>query len=269
SQYYLAENSGTAESPSFEAPEASPFGIPLPVVGSQVPEFADLDADGDLDLMLGVDYNGVFYYQNLRNNIIPSSEDAAVNGLINEPYYFDYTDFPFSDIDGDFLQGVRITRLPDVGTLSLNDVPLTENALVPVAELMNMAFTPETDGLGTPYADFDFQVTDGTEFNCTNFTMSINILLTGLDEVEANALWQVHPNPASTFLNVQGRLSAGTTSAQIRVLDSQGRSIQSRVEQITDGRLEIEVPVALLPAGLYWIEISSGSDYSTVKFIKK
>ena len=50
-QYY--ENTGTANAPAFAAPVQNPFGLTT-VYYSTLASFADLDGDGDLDILRGV-----------------------------------------------------------------------------------------------------------------------------------------------------------------------------------------------------------------------
>ena len=58
------ENTGTAASPAFARPEYDPFWIDAPRLSCGL-DFADLDGDGDLDLVLG-EYLGDFrYYENV------------------------------------------------------------------------------------------------------------------------------------------------------------------------------------------------------------
>ena len=82
--YY--ENTGTASAPTYTARIANPFnGID---VGSfSTPTFADIDGDGDPDLVLGEENGNLFYYENTGTASSPTY--TARTGTAN----------PFSGID--------------------------------------------------------------------------------------------------------------------------------------------------------------------------
>lgn len=95
-------------SQSFGTPTENPFGITMEELTSEFhfPSFADLDNDGDYDLLLS-DFDGVYrYYENQGNATDPSFGSFELN-----PFGISQVDFPncscnsmtqkFADIDGD------------------------------------------------------------------------------------------------------------------------------------------------------------------------
>ncbi|WP_420583211.1 FG-GAP-like repeat-containing protein [Reichenbachiella sp.] len=118
--FYL-KNTGSASAPAFEeqTDEANPFSN---IGESEVPEFArielkgpesslryshpsfaDLDKDGDMDLILGDKYGSIQYYKNTGSSSAPSFEEQT--GSANNPFEGEtggeYSAPAFVDIDGD------------------------------------------------------------------------------------------------------------------------------------------------------------------------
>jgi len=98
-QFNYHENTGTAGSPSFAAGQVNPFGL------TSVNQFnfmsaADLDDDGDMDLITGEYYGQIKYFENLGDETTPLFAAPVNNpfGLVGGGYIF----MPnLVDIDGD------------------------------------------------------------------------------------------------------------------------------------------------------------------------
>ncbi|MCO6413443.1 MAG: tandem-95 repeat protein, partial [Thiogranum sp.] len=116
----------------------------------------------------------------------PAGADSTVTTLEDTDYVFSSTDFGFSDpVEGDAFLAVRITTLPDAGTLTL-----TGSGAVAAGDFINttdidagkLVFTPAADANGTGYASFSFQVQDdggtsngGVDLGPTANTMTIDV----------------------------------------------------------------------------------------------
>jgi hypothetical protein len=99
-QYY--QNTGTASAPSFTTAVQNPFGLMSTSLFAW-PTFADLDADGDKDLMLGEYYGFLRYFENTGTasapaftNMGPSPFGTTTVSLTAHPALADI------DSDGDF-----------------------------------------------------------------------------------------------------------------------------------------------------------------------
>lgn len=95
--YY--RNTGSAAAPAFAAPLVNPFGL-TGVVANAVPTIADLDDDGDLDVLVGNDDGDLAYFANTGTAAAPAFAGAALNpfGLVN----LDFEATPdLADLDGD------------------------------------------------------------------------------------------------------------------------------------------------------------------------
>uniref|UniRef100_UPI0034DE2AFB FG-GAP-like repeat-containing protein n=1 Tax=Candidatus Thiodubiliella endoseptemdiera TaxID=2738886 RepID=UPI0034DE2AFB len=100
-KYY--QNTGTTSNPAYEAKtgDDNPFND-IDVTGYSTPNLADIDGDGDLDLVVGENYGTLKYYQNTGSTSNPAYEAKTggsnpFNG-INAGYFPKPT---LADIDGD------------------------------------------------------------------------------------------------------------------------------------------------------------------------
>lgn len=105
--FFYFENTGTASAPSFELPVENPFGLAdiSPTADDyNQPTFADLDQDGDLDIIAG-DNNGDFYYfENTGTVSAPAFAAVVMNpfNLVNASGVVGYYTNPtFVDLDND------------------------------------------------------------------------------------------------------------------------------------------------------------------------
>src|SRR5687768_1758371 len=93
------QNTGTALDPQFAAPVVNPFGL-APLSELSIPTFADLDGDGDTDLLLGAYYGSMEYFQNIGTASNPQFAAGIVNPFGLDSTYL--TAIPaFADLDGD------------------------------------------------------------------------------------------------------------------------------------------------------------------------
>jgi hypothetical protein len=102
---YYMQNTGTNLAPAFAAPIVNAFGIDFSNLGltyayEAKPATADLDGDGDFDLIATLNYGQVIYFQNTGTNAAPAFATGLINpfGLISLPYYAAPT---VGDLDGD------------------------------------------------------------------------------------------------------------------------------------------------------------------------
>lgn len=93
------ENIGTPLEPSFAFPKPNLFGL-TPANVFAVPTFADIDDDGDLDLLVGEYYGSLRFYENIGSAGDPQFDTPQINPFGLDSLYFD--SFPaFVDLDGD------------------------------------------------------------------------------------------------------------------------------------------------------------------------
>jgi hypothetical protein len=101
----------------------------------------------------------------VHGNHAPVGAAHTVTMSKNTTYTFKVADFGFADPNdsppNSFL-AVKITTLPLLGTLTDNGVAVTAGAHITVADITagKLKFAPATNGTGTAYASFTFQVQD-------------------------------------------------------------------------------------------------------------
>ena len=84
-----------------------------------------------------------------------------------------------NDILPNDLAAVKITTLPNVGTLKLSGIAVTAGQTITAADIANFVYTPPPDANGAGFASFTFQVQDdggtangGVDLDQTPNTMS-------------------------------------------------------------------------------------------------
>jgi len=100
--YY--ENTGTATNPAFGAQTANPFGIVGNAQYFQNPTAADIDGDGDSDVLTAENYGTFAFYENTGTQTSPAFGAPQVNpfGLIDNVSDLMFPEFVDIDNDGDF-----------------------------------------------------------------------------------------------------------------------------------------------------------------------
>ena len=107
------ENTGTAESPSFAAPVAGPFGIEVPEDYITTLAFGDIDDDGDQDMLVGkYDGSAIFYYENTGSAANPAFA-AAVQNPFNIETAQEFAVPSLLDLDDDGDLDLLITNYDD------------------------------------------------------------------------------------------------------------------------------------------------------------
>lgn len=101
-QYY--ENTGNSTSPAFAAPQTNPFSLTgIGYYSSSKPAIADIDNDGDFDMMISDLYNSsdIYYFENTGTNTAPNFAAVQINPFSINPVSSPNSNPTLFDIDGD------------------------------------------------------------------------------------------------------------------------------------------------------------------------
>lgn len=94
------ENTGTVNTPTFGTVQNNPFSL-TDIGDNSMPDFADIDQDGDFDLIAGQGYYGnFFFFENTGTNTSPSFGNSIRNAM-GLGYTGYYANVSFGDIDND------------------------------------------------------------------------------------------------------------------------------------------------------------------------
>lgn len=101
--FYYFQNNGTSAAPSFAMPVINPFGLAKTADTSyHFVAIADLDNDGDKDLMIGSFMGDLLYYQNTGSATVPAFGAPQMNPFgLTSVYYAAAPAFADYDNDGD------------------------------------------------------------------------------------------------------------------------------------------------------------------------
>lgn len=114
------ENTGTATAPSFAAAQSGAFSLSTSAITYDL-SFADLDDDGDLDLIMGEFFGDFLYFENIGTATAPnfSAEQTNPFGLQNNGGSEGLTGPSFGDLDGDGDFDIITGENSGVGTIRL------------------------------------------------------------------------------------------------------------------------------------------------------
>jgi len=170
-------NSGTASAPLFDPPQVNPFGL-TSTYELAFPEFADLDNDGDMDLMVGEYYGAFQYYENIGSAAVPMFAAPIQNPFgLSSTYYINDPNFVDLDGDGDldilsteyygqfqFFENIGSATAPQFGAPFTNPfgITLPPNSYYSFCDIGDFDNDGDFDILSSDYGIFNYYENTGT-----------------------------------------------------------------------------------------------------------
>lgn len=262
-QYY--ENTGTDTNPAFAAPQANPFGLQPPYMFA-MPEFADIDNDGDLDLFIGEGYGKIKFYEN--------------TGTISEPNFAPPQENPFGLTSVNNFGSPAFADIDHDGDLDLfvgeyyGNMKFFENTGTASSPAFAPAITNPFGLAATNYYNFpaiadldndgDLDILVGEYYSSMQYFKNTEIN-TGIPESALSTLFELYPNPATdgVFINLKNENPDGFP--EVTVTDLGGRIVKTAKLNTQNSRLKTDD----LTAGVYFVRLINGDEVFTRKLIIK
>ncbi|MBS3126913.1 hypothetical protein J4228_01980 [Candidatus Woesearchaeota archaeon] len=114
---------------------------------------------------------------NATNNKKPTAENNTVTTQEEVNYVFAAADFKYADTENNTFTSVKISSLPSVGSLQLNNVTVVLNQVIATVDITagKLIFVPIKDGSGDNYDSFQFTVNDGFQNSALSYSMTLKV----------------------------------------------------------------------------------------------
>ncbi|NEQ89747.1 MAG: DUF4347 domain-containing protein, partial [Okeania sp. SIO2G4] len=103
---------------------------------------------------------------------VSADDNIRFEANITGQFQFQESNFPIVDVDGDNLASITIAQEPTLGSLTLNDEPVTNP--IPVSDIDQLVYSIEPTPAGNNIDEFTFTVNDG-QADSLEYTININV----------------------------------------------------------------------------------------------
>ena len=265
------ENIGTDSIPAFGPVVENPFGLDSTYYLA-FPEFVDLDADGDLDLMVGEQYGTFQYFENIGNDTMPAFDAPVANAFgLTSAYYFGVPAFADLDMDGDldmmayeyysnfqYYENIGNDSMPSFAGPLKNPFGLDSTA----GYLSGLQFA-DIDG------DGDQDLFAGGYYGAIVYFENNDSLITALPTLLNEEEVSLFPNPTHAHLTVAYTTTTVDKEVRVTVYDLTGRKWMEKQESISGNQFNYEIDLSDFPRGIGLLEIRNGENRAVRRFMKR
>ncbi|MCP4953827.1 MAG: hypothetical protein GY922_18475, partial [Proteobacteria bacterium] len=104
----------------------------------------------------------------------PTVATSNISVTEDQNFTFSETDFGFNDVDGDSFKSLTFVSGSGNGYFSLNGSPLSSTTLINTNQVGNLVYHPAQDDVAG--GSFDFYVTDSTDLDSGQYSITMSIL---------------------------------------------------------------------------------------------
>jgi PKD repeat protein len=102
------------------------------------------------------------------------------------------------------------------------------------------------------------------------FTMTVNVKVdaTSVESLDQNLSFNVFPNPAIETITIVIQSKSNEKSMSLRLIDINGKVVRLEKLQLTNGQLNMILPIDDLEFGVYTLQLESGENVLSKKIVK-
>lgn len=295
--FLYLENTGTATQPAFAAPLPNPFGLDDAEQANFYPNLADLDGDGDLDLLVGTyplaydESKSLLFYENTGTPTMPAFSEPVANPFgINFPVE-EYGIVPVQvdlDEDGDLdlfigggayineAEGIFRTKLDYYENTGSPDAPSFGNKLIEPFGLIapNLSYNayPTAADLDQD-GDIDILLStlvydEEQEEGFPSFFYFENTTINSTEDLaETEVAFKLFPSVATDQLQWQLPPGTAVDGLRLQIFNAGGQAVYEQPLQAETGAFSVRQ----LPAGLYHLRLhdEQGMPLGVRRFVRE